>query len=417
MTGGPSPTFLSDFHHTASFGATAGGGIDRQAGTPGHGAVREWFRRRAAEMGMTVTVDAIGNQFASYRWVPGARHVLTGSHLDSQPLAGRFDGTYGVVASLHAAAAVHSRVTAGLTAPVHNLTVVDWFNEEGSRFEPSLMGSSVAVGQRSLEEMLAVTDRDGVSVAEALDATGCRGSDVMPPAVAYAELHIEQGRRLERSGVTVGAVTGNWCTRKIRVTVNGEQSHTGATLMGDRHDALTAASEMVLSVRKIAADAPEGSMVTSVGRFTVEPNVPGVVPRQVTMSVDLRSPDPQRLVRAWETLRPWLVTTAERHDVGVEIEDFDLREAVPFPGAGVELTEKAAADAGVSCLRLKTMAGHDAISMNRIVPTVLLFVPSVGGVSHCEREFTTDADLTAGLEVLTRVVGALVAGALVAGER
>lgn len=402
------PNFLTDFHHTTTFGASAGGGIDRQAGTPEHGDVRAWFRRRAEELGMTVTVDAIGNQYASVEWVPGAPHVLTGSHLDSQPLAGRFDGTYGVVASLHAAASVAEDVVSGRLTPTHNLTVVDWFNEEGSRFEPSLMGSSVAVGQRPLEKMLAVTDTHGVTVASALESTGCRGAGAMPPVAAYAELHIEQGRRLERSGVQIGAVTGNWCTRKVRATVDGEQSHTGATLMSDRRDALSAASEIVLLVERIAGEYPEDAMVTSVGRFTVGPDVPGVVPGRVQLSLDLRSLDAGTVVEAWGTLRTRIEQVGARRNVEVQIEDFDLREAVPFPEEGVELTEKAAADAGVSCMRLETMAGHDAISMNRVVPTVLMFVPSVGGVSHCEREFTGDADLVTGLNVLTRVVGRLV---------
>lgn len=402
------PDFLTDFHDTTTFGATAGGGIDRQAGTPEHGAVRAWFRHRAEELGMTVAVDAIGNQYASYEWTPDAPHVLTGSHLDSQPLAGRFDGTYGVVASLHAAASLAEDVASGRLTPTHNLTVVDWFNEEGSRFEPSLMGSSVAVGQRALEDMLAVADVHGVSVASALESTGCRGTGAMPQVASYVELHIEQGRRLERSGMQIGAVSGNWCTRKVRVTVDGEQSHTGATLMSDRRDALSAASEIVLLVERIAGEYPEDAMVTSVGQFTVGPDVPGVVPGRVQLSLDLRSLDAGTVVEAWGTLRTRIGEVGARRNVEVGIEDFDLREAVPFPEAGVELTEKAAADAGVSCMRLETMAGHDAISMNRVVPTVLMFVPSVGGVSHCEREFTADADLVTGLEVLARVMGQLV---------
>jgi N-carbamoyl-L-amino-acid hydrolase len=272
------------------------------------------------------------------------------------------------------------------------------------------MGSSVAVGQRPLEEMLAVTDVHGMSVASALEATGCRGTGTMPPVAAYADLQIEQGCRLERSGVQIGAVTGNWCTRKVRVTVDGEQSHTGATLMSDRRDALSAASEIVLLVERIAGEYPEDAMVTSVGRFTVGPDVPGVVPGRVQLSLDLRSLDARTVIEAWETLRTRIEQVEVRRNVEVQIEDFDLREAVPFPEEGVELTEKAAADAGVSCMRLETMAGHDAISMNRVVPTVLMFVPSVGGVSHCEREFTEDADLVTGLNVLTRVVGRLVVG-------
>ncbi|MGP5146644.1 M20 family metallo-hydrolase [Corynebacterium variabile] len=405
------PDFLTDFHHTTTFGASAGGGIDRQAGTPEHGAVRAWFRRRAEELGMTISVDAIGNQFASIEWIPGAPHVFTGSHLDSQPVAGRFDGTYGVVASLHAAASVAEDVASGRLVPTQNLTVVDWFNEEGCRFEPSLMGSSVFTGARSLEDILAVADNSGVTVAQALEETGCRGTDAIPPVASYVELHIEQGRRLERAEVQIGAVTGNWCTRKVRVTVIGEQSHTGATLMSDRRDALAAASEIVLCVERLVGHYPEDAMVTSVGRFTVGPDVPGVVPGRVELSLDLRSREAPKVIEAWALLRSQIEAVGRRRGVTVEIEDFDLRDAVPFPESGVELTEKAAAGAGVSCMRLETMAGHDAISMNRVVPTALMFVPSVGGVSHCEREFTADADLATGLEVLTRVVGRLVEGA------
>jgi N-carbamoyl-L-amino-acid hydrolase len=136
VTGLTDEDFLADFHHTTVYGATAAGGIDRQAGTAEHGAVRAWFRARAEALGMTVTVDGIGNQYATYRWLPDGPTVLTGSHLDSQPLGGRFDGTYGVITALHAAARLNDEVRAGRLDPVHNLTVVDWFNEEGARFAP-----------------------------------------------------------------------------------------------------------------------------------------------------------------------------------------------------------------------------------------------------------------------------------------
>jgi N-carbamoyl-L-amino-acid hydrolase len=258
VTGLTDEDFLADFHHTTVYGATAAGGIDRQAGTAEHGAVRAWFRARAEALGMTVTVDGIGNQYATYRWLPDGPTVLTGSHLDSQPLGGRFDGTYGVITALHAAARLNDEVRAGRLDPVHNLTVVDWFNEEGARFAPSIMGSSAMVGIKDRDEMLAVTDVDGVTVRQALESIGCLGTDAAPDVAAYAEIHIEQGRLLERNHTTIGAVTQSWYTRKLVVTVKGEQSHTGATVMADRHDALVAAAKIVVFTEDVVADYETG---------------------------------------------------------------------------------------------------------------------------------------------------------------
>ncbi len=404
--------FLADFHHTTTFGATPAGGIDRQAGTAEHGAVRDWFCARAKELGFEIRVDAIGNVFASIEFDPEFEHVYVGSHLDSQPLGGRFDGTYGVMAALYAAARVRSLASHGHITPAFNITVVDWFNEEGARFVPSLMGSNVFAGFWDLEETLNTTDPKGITVREALSSTGYLGTDTPPKIASYAELHIEQGRVLEREGVTIGAVDQSWYTQKLLVKVLGEQSHTGATIMADRHDALCAAAEIVLLTEKVVEHFDPEQIVTSVGKFDVLPNSPIVVPRQVDLVIDLRADLQADVETARDILKEQIKELATRRKLTIEAKDFDIRDIQHYPIEGMELTEKASADAGVSVMRMRTMAGHDSVAMNRIVPAVMVFVPSIGGVSHCEREFTPDTDLVQGVAVLTGIVQRMVTGAL-----
>lgn len=182
--------------------------------------------------------------------------------------------------------------------------------------------------------------------------------------------------------------------------------------MADRRDALVAASEVVLLVHKVTSVAEPESLVSSVGQLTLEPNSPIVVPRLVTLVADLRAERKADVLAARDSLLRDIATVAERYDVRIEVNDVDIREIQYYPEAGLELAEKVAADAGLSVRRLRTMAGHDSVAMNRIVPTVMMFVPSVDGVSHCEREFTTDTDMLAGVEALTGVVRRLAEGAL-----
>ncbi|MBE2998383.1 M20 family metallo-hydrolase [Nocardiopsis sp. HNM0947] len=404
--------FLADFHHTTRYGATDNGGIDRQAATVPHGQVRDWFEARAAERGFEVRTDTIGNIFAVKEWNPGAPYVLVGSHLDSQPLGGRFDGTYGVVAALHAASALDRAVRDGHLVPQANIAVVDWFNEEGARFPPSIMGSSVFVGLLELEAALRTVDPDGVTVADALADTGRAGEPVDLPLAGYAEVHIEQGRRLERAGIPIGVVDRSWHTQKLLVRVVGEQSHTGATLMADRRDALVAASHVVVMVEEMVDEFTPETIVTSVGKFDVEPNSPIVVPRRVDLVVDLRAADRGDVTRARSLLLERMERLAERRGVEIEADDFDVRPVQPFPQDAIALGQEAARDEGMGSAVLNTLAGHDSVALNRVTPTVMLFVPSVDGVSHCEREFTSDEDLVSGLRVLTNVAARMVTGAL-----
>jgi N-carbamoyl-L-amino-acid hydrolase len=407
-------SFLKDFHAVAAIGATSNNGVERQAATTEDGRTRTWFADWAAERGWPVRVDGIGNMFALLEWTPGAPCVLMGSHLDSQPLAGRFDGAYGVVAALHAARTVEERVSASGERPPYNLAVVNWFNEEGARFAPSVMGSSVYAGLMDQEEMLAVQDLEGTSVRDALADIGFVGSDERPVPAAYVEVHIEQGRRLEREGLALGAVDSSWYTQKLDIEVLGEQSHTGATAMADRHDALLGAAKIVQMVNEVTADFAEEAIVSSVGRLNVEPNSPIVVARRVHLVADLRSGDPEIVAAARGNLIHNIGALADEQGLRINVRDFDVRPIRYFPEEGVELTEKVAAHLGLGVRRIQTMAGHDAVAMNNIVPSVMMFVPSVDGVSHCEREFTADEDMVAGLHALTEVAAELVNGALAA---
>ncbi len=403
--------FLADFHHVSTIGATARNGVDRQAATAEDARTRDWMSAWVEKHGFDLRVDAIGNMFACLEFVADAPYVLIGSHLDSQPLGGRFDGAYGVLAALFAALRVKESVAESGQMPRFNLAVVNWFNEEGGRFAPSIMGSSVYAGLFDLDEMLAVNDLGGTTVAEALTDIGYAGIDTPPEAVSYAEIHIEQGRILERERKDVGVVESSWYTQKLDIDVLGEQSHTGATAMADRHDALVAAAKVVLAVANVVDEFDDEALVSSVGQHVVEPNSPIGVPRRVHMVADLRSSDPAVVRAARDSLKAQIADIALAHDITIEIEDFDIRDKRYFPEAGVELAEKLS-PMKLSMRRLETMAGHDSVAMNHRVPAVMMFVPSVDGVSHCEREFTTDADMLRGLAVLTSVAHELIRGEL-----
>lgn len=404
--------FLQDFHHVAAIGATPNNGVERQAATAEDRLTRDWFAAFVRDAGWQLRVDGIGNMFGLLEWTPGAPYILIGSHLDSQPLAGRFDGAYGVIAALHAAQAIDIEIAGSGAVPRYNLAVVNWFNEEGSRFAPSIMGSSVFAGLFDREQMLGVRDLAGTSVREALEGIGYLGADTGPEVAGYAEIHIEQGRILEREGIPIGLVDSSWYTQKLDIEVLGEQSHTGATAMADRHDALVAASKVILMVHDVTKDFAEEALVSSVGQLTLEPNSPIVVARRVHLVADLRSGDPEIVRAARAKLLRDIDSLAKEHDIKINVNDFDIRPIRRFPEAGIELSEKVAANLGLSCRRIQTMAGHDSVAMNTVVPAVMLFIPSVDGVSHCEREFSTDADMVAGVGMLTGVARELVAGAL-----
>ena len=406
--------FLADFAVMSSHGATRGGGVERQAATAADPENRAWFAGWLQDHGVRVEVDAVGNMFGLVELRPGAPWILTGSHLDSQPLAGRFDGAYGVLASAHASARVAEGVRSGQVEARYNLAVVNWFNEEGSRFAPSLMGSSVFTGKLSLDSALAIIDHDGVSVADALGA-GLAPTASKPErhdVAQYAEIHIEQGRSLEEQGTSIGLVTGTWAAAKYRVRVLGEQSHTGSTRMSDRRDALHGAALVIVAARDVTDTAPVDVLHSSVSELYVLPNSPVTVAREVTMNLDLRSCDEAELARAVEAITTRIHEAEAISGCRIELTPTHRWGLLAYHPEGVELAAEAANDLGLSHVRLLTLAGHDSTNLKDVVPTIMLFVPSHEGISHNEREYTEDAHLLAGLDLLERVLARMVAGDL-----
>ena len=404
--------FLADFTAMSTFGATARGGLDRIAGTPEHRDARTWLAAILREHGFEVHADAVGNMFGVIRPAGDAPFVLFGSHLDSQPKGGRYDGSYGVLAAAHAAITAADGFRARGETPRYNIAVVDWFNEEGARFKPSMMGSAVFTGKLDLETVLTTADRFGVRVEDALDDMGARGDFVLGEVAGYAEIHIEQGRSLEERGITIGVVEATWSAHKYDVLVRGDQSHTGSTRMADRKDAILGAAHLITRVRDLCDRFPVEALHTSVGELDAFPNSPVTVAGEVRMLVDLRAPEDATLAVAGSYLRDAIAEASAASNTEIEILSTVTWNSGPFLERGIAVAEEAAAAAGHSHTRVLTLAGHDATNVKDIAPTVLVFVPSVEGITHNEAEFTRDDDALAGVAVFTRVVERLASGAL-----
>ena len=388
----------STLMETGAIGATAKGGINRQTLTAEDAAVRSWFKRAAETLGCSVTVDEIGNMFALR---PGRQRGLApialGSHLDTQPTGGKFDGNLGVLGALEA---LRTLVSAGYetNAPI---VVVNWTNEEGARFAPAMLGSGVFAGAYSRAEADAVADIAGVRFGAALDAIGWRGeakAGAMPLS-AYLELHIEQGPILEAETTTIGVVTGVQGVRWYELNLSGRESHAGTTPMPRRADALAAGARLIGDVRAVAlAHAP--TAVGTVGQLEVKPNSPNVVPGEVRMTVDLRHHD-DAILAAMETELYAAVDRVGREEK-VEIARRKLHDlaAIKFHPDCIAAVREAARVLGHSQRDIISGAGHDAVHMSRITPSAMIFVPCKDGLSHNEAESASREDCAAGAQVL-----------------
>ncbi|MGW0038481.1 M20 family metallo-hydrolase [Gordonia sp. NPDC003376] len=422
-----SQEFLADFAQMSTFGATPAGGVDREAATDADAAQRKWLAAWLTERGFEVRFDRIGNMFGLLELVPGAPYVLAGSHMDSQPRGGRFDGAYGVLAAAHAFDRLRRLYADPVcpTRPSFNLALVNWFNEEGSRFTPSMQGSGVFTGKLDLDAALATADGDGVTVSEALGRHGMLGDEVFPlndsggfrdeRVAAYAEIHIEQGRELDKAGITMGVVPSTWGANKYEIGVVGWQGHTGATAITDRQDALYGAARIVVALRELA-EIYGDELHTSCGQLTVYPNSPVVVPREVHMHLDLRSSSDDILAAADSDLSRMFTEIEIAADVQIEKRFAHTWKGHDYPAGGVALAESTIGDLGFRSMQVRTRAGHDSTNMKDLVPTVMLFIPSVDGVSHAENEYTADDDMLAGVTVLTETLARMVEGALTGSD-
>jgi beta-ureidopropionase / N-carbamoyl-L-amino-acid hydrolase len=382
-------------------GALPGGGNCRLALSDEDRAGRDLLVRWMRELGLTVTVDAIGNIIGTRAGREELAPVMFGSHIDTVGTGGRYDGLYGVLAGLEACEALNhaDRVTR------RPLALVAFTNEEGSRFPPYAMGSLVYVGGLALEEAYAVRGIDGATVGEELRRIGYVGKarpGFLTPH-AYLELHIEQGPVLENERVVVGAVEGITGLSWTEVSITGRAAHAGTTPMDLRRDAAYAAGEIAVFVRRLAQEMG-GQQKGTVGRIELYPNLVNVVAERAVLTVDLRNTDASLLQQAAQHFTDFLERLAQREHVAIETRSLARFEPVSFPSEMVFLVETTARELALPCRRLFSGAGHDAQMMARLCPASMIFVPSVGGLSHNVQEYTAPEHLEAGASVLLDAV-------------
>jgi len=390
----------------ARFGATDDGGVCRLTGTAEDKAVRDLFAAEIGKRGLKLDIDGIGNMFATAMLNHASSDaVLVGSHLDSQPTGGRYDGVYGVLAGLLAAETIMVRAAAEPGAARRNLVVVNWTNEEGARFQPSLTGSSVYAGVQPLESALSLADGDGRTLGGALEAIAYRGTGALAlTPQRYVELHIEQGAGLEETATEIGIVASAWAARKISAVFEGEASHTGPMPMPRRRDALRAAARSI----EILYDEVEQGAHASAARISVYPNSPNVVPSRVQVWFEIRHEDENVTAAIADRFLRRIDAAVAPLGVTARIAIDEKRATAALDPEGVTLAQRVAGDLGFTSVVMKTVAGHDALALQKRVPATLIFVPSRDGLSHNPREFTDPTALEKGLAVLTETLWRMV---------
>ncbi len=394
---------LWDAHmRMAEIGPTPEGGSCRLALTSEDTQARALLLDWCKPLGLRVELDAIGNMFLRRDGTdPSAPAIAFGSHLDTVPTGGRFDGISGVLTGLEVLRALDE---AGIRTRAP-LELVNWTNEEGSRFRPAMMGSRVFAGDLPLATALAITDDRGVSVAEALRDSGQAGP--LPPGprdwAAWLELHIEQGPVMEATNTDIGIVTGTMHARYFQLVVTGEPSHVGPTAMDRRRDSLAAAAEVILAVERIALAAePAGrASATWIENY---PNARGNVANITRLHCDVRHDDAATAIRMEAELRDSLAAIATRRKVRIEVDPYATFGPTRFdPALGALLRQKAEARQ-LSTRDMIAAAGHDSVLVAPICPSAMLFVPSVDGITHNPKEFSTQAQLERGAAVLLDAV-------------
>ena len=388
-------------------GATPRGGLTRLALTDDDKRDRDLMVRWMREAGLRVTVDQMGNIFGERAGREPLPPVMMGSHVDSVPTGGKYDGQLGVLCGLETIRALNAH---GIRTR-HPVTLAIFTNEEGARFQPAMIASGVMAGKIALEDAYNARDKDGIRLVDELERIGYLGSEpcVPRPFRAYLELHIEQGPLLEEEGLSVGVVDGIAAISWSRLTLHGVQDHAGPTPMRIRHDALLAAAEVITGARTIATELG-GDLVTTVGNLVVHPNIVNAIPGRVTLSIDMRDPRDETLDVARRCLDAIVKAACEREGVRAEVEHYWHVPYTPFAPDVVAAVERAAKAAGARYRHILSGAGHDAQYMAAIGPTGMIFVPSRGGRSHCEEEFTPMDDIEHGATALFLAVVDLAGG-------
>ncbi len=381
----------------AEIGATPGGGVQRLALTDEDKKARDLFCSWLKEIDCEVTIDEMGNIFGRR---PGKNRdlpvVMSGSHIDSQPKGGRFDGILGVMGPLEVLRTLHENNV----ETERDIVIVDWTNEEGSRFAPAMVSSGVWVGKLELDWAYNRTDINGRKQGDELERIGYKGTAAATafPIHANYELHIEQGPMLEAQGKTIGAPKGVLCLHWYDIHLTGTANQVGPTPMAGRNDCLLAAAEMIQTVNKVAHI--KGDMVATVGELHNYPNSRNIIPDGVHFTVDIRSWEDDHALGAWALMEKEFQVIAERHGTPINMEITWRVERAPFNGALVSNVLEAAEGLGYSSLYMVSGAGHDCSYINQIAPAAMIFVPSKGGRSHVEVEESSWDDCEKGANVL-----------------
>ncbi len=384
-----------------ALGGLPGGGCSRLALTDddaeGRKLVTSWMR----DLGLDISIDAVGNVIGTRPGREPGPPVMTGSHIDTVRTGGLYDGNLGVIAGLEA---IETLAAAGIT-PRRPMAVGFFTNEEGARFAPDMLGSLVYAGGMTAEQAHDVIAIDGARLGDELERIGYLGGSPCPGETPYAfvELHIEQGPVLEAQRKQIGVVTGVQGISWQELTITGRSSHAGTTPMSLRHDAGYVAMELGSFARRLATEFGPPQVAT-VGRLQLQPNLVNVVPASASMTVDLRNTDEFVLQQVETRFADYCTTLAAAEGVTIEARTLARFEPVSFDERTIDLVEAAATGRGLSTMRMPSGAGHDAQMMARLCPTAMVFVESVGGISHNVSEHTEPADLVAGANVLLDVL-------------
>jgi len=394
-------TLLHQLNALGAIGLDGSGGRTRLAASDADKAGRDTLVAWMHDLNLVVSIDQIGNIIGLWTGQDVTlAPIMLGSHIDTVIHAGAYDGCYGVLAGL---AVIRALKHAGVQ-PRRGIAVVAFTNEEGVRYQPDMMGSLVYAGGMPVDDALNVIGVDGTRLGDELARIGYAGA-LAPGAIVphcYLELHIEQGPILDTEGIAIGAVANLQGISWQKLTIHGTANHAGTTPLPMRHDAGVAAAAIITKARQIAQ--AHGTTLATIGSMQFEPNAINVIPNKVTMTVDLRNPDNALLIDAEQQLAAFMAEIADHEGVTIEREQLARFDPVQFDADIVGLIDQTAQRHGFAVRRMTSGAGHDAQMMARITPAAMIFVPSRDGISHNPAEFTTDADIIAGAQVLLDVV-------------
>jgi beta-ureidopropionase / N-carbamoyl-L-amino-acid hydrolase len=382
----------------SQFGATENGGVTRLTLSEQDIAARNYFKQVCEQLGLQVVVDDMANMYAILQGETSDLPIVMGSHIDSVVKGGRFDGILGVLTALEAVQTIIENEIE-LETPI---VIANFTNEEGARFDPAMMSSGVLASKFEKEKMLQSTDVNGITFGQALENSGYEGQieNRLTNALAYLELHIEQGPVLESKGLEIGVVEGVLGMVCYEITINGFSNHAGTTPMPLRKDAMLVATNIIQQLHQSLGQLDD-QLVYTFGRMNVLPNIHTVIPNKVTFTLDSRHQSPEIIQKVEEIIK---LVAIEQDGCTVEAIKLWGRDTVYFDEAICSQIEQACKDFDYSYMRMYSGAGHDAQFIQTLVPSAMIFVPSINGQSHCEEELTTYEDCAKGADILLETV-------------